>query len=75
MMPRAKSNAEVIAARKAAVENVTSTTNWSDRFINADEFPEIQAAPNHAQYTWPKPPKLNPRQLELVGWQPDEIAI
>ena len=68
MMPRAKSNPKVLAQRQAAVNNCTSTTNWSDRFINADEFPQIKAAENFAAYTWPSAPQLNTRQRRLAGW-------
>jgi len=74
MMPRSKSNPEVIEKRKAAVDNLTSTTNWSDRFIDADAFPNIQAAPLRETYTWPKVPTLNNYQLAMVGWTQEEIA-
>jgi len=62
MMPRAKSNPQVLAQRQAAVSACTSTTNWSDRFINADE------AENFATFTWPSAPDLNKRQRRLAGW-------
>jgi len=68
MMPRAKSNPQVLAQRQAAVSACTSTTNWSDRFINADEFPQIKAAENFATFTWPSAPDLNKRQRRLAGW-------
>jgi len=68
MMPRAKSNPKVIAQRQKAVTNCTSTTNWSDRFINADEFPQIKAAENYDSYSWPDAPELNSNQRRLVGW-------
>jgi hypothetical protein len=74
MMPRSKSNPAVIEQRKAAVKNLTSTTNWSDRFIDADAFPNIQAAPLRETYTWPKVPTLNSYQLAMVGWTEEEIA-
>ena len=74
MMPRSKSNPAVIEQRKAAVKNLTSTTNWSDRFIDADAFPNIQAAPLRESYTWPKVPTLNNYQLAMVGWTEEEIA-
>lgn len=74
MMPRSKSNPAVIEQRKAAVDNLTSTTNWSDRFIDADAFPNIQAAPLRESYTWPKAPMLNDNQLAMVGWTEEEIA-
>lgn len=68
MMPRAKSNPKVLAARKAAVTNCTSTTNWSDRFIDADQFPQILAVEDRAKYIWPDAPELNENQRKLVGW-------
>ena len=74
MMPRSKSNPAVIEQRKAAVSNLTSTTNWSDRFIDADAFPNIQAAPLRETYIWPKVPTLNSYQLAMVGWTEEEIA-
>jgi hypothetical protein len=74
MMPKAKSNPQVIAQRKAAIETRTSTTNWSDRFTDADQFPQILAAENRDQYIWPKVPELNANQLRLVGWDEQDIA-
>ena len=67
MMPKAKSNADVIAMRKEAVNTLTSTTNWSDRFINADEFPDVIAAEKN-KYTLPPVPTLNASQRKMVGW-------
>lgn len=74
MMPRSKSNAKVIEKRKHAVETRTSTTNWSDRFIDADAFPNILAAPQRDSYQWPKVPTLNANQLKMVGWTEQELA-
>ena len=74
MMPRSKSNAGVIAKRKEAVEALTSTTNWSDRFINADEFPQITAVGDADKYIWPPVPRLNHNQLRMVGWTEEEIS-
>ena len=68
MMPKSKSNEEVISKRKQAVEDGTSTTNWSDRFINADEFPQILSVVDRAKYQWPAKPQLNEKQRKLVGW-------
>lgn len=65
-MPRAKSNPEVIAQRKAAVVDRTSTTNWSDRFINADQFPQVLAAADPG-YELPPVPDLDDYQRALVG--------
>ena len=66
MMPKSRSNDKVIAKRRAAVANRTSTTNWSDRFINADRFPQV-AAIDTSRYTLPPVPKLTPEQQALVG--------
>lgn len=74
MMPRSKSNAGVIAKRKEAVEALTSTTNWSDRFINADEFPQITTVEDADKYIWPPVPRLNHNQLRMVGWTEEEIS-
>lgn len=74
MMPRSRSNEAVISRRKAAVAKKTSTTNWSDRFINADQFPQITAVANRQRYTWPAVPALNDTQLKLVGWTEAELA-
>ena len=68
MMPKAKSNADVIAKRKAAVNTLTSTTNWSDRFINADEFPDVMSAEKN-KYKLPPVPTLNANQRRMVGWE------
>lgn len=74
MMPRAKSNPAVIEKRKQAVAKVTSTTNWSDRFIDADAFPNILADPQRDIYQWPDVPELNTNQLRMVGWTAEELA-
>lgn len=66
MMPRSRSNDQVIERRRAAVVNRTSTTNWSDRFINADRFPNVMAA-NTDHYTLPPVPNLSDAQQALVG--------
>lgn len=66
MMPRARSNERVIAKRRAAITNRTSTTNWSDRFIDADQFPQVLAH-DLTRYTLPPPPVLTPEQIALVG--------
>ena len=67
MMPKSKSNDKVIAKRRAAVENLVSTTNWSDRFINADEFPNVVEASKVRTFKLPPVPELNKNQTELVG--------
>ena len=54
MMPKEKSNEEVIAQRREAVEKLISTTNWSDTFTNSDEFPQILEADDREKYKWPK---------------------
>ena len=67
MMPKEKSNPSVIKQRRAAVEKVISTTNWSDKFRNADEFPIILEADDRDKYKWPAQPELSDYQKELVG--------
>ena len=67
MMPKAHSNDEVIEHRRAAVVNRTSTTNWSDRWINADEFPMVLSAGDPSKYVLPPVPELNEYQQALVG--------
>ncbi len=73
MMPRSKSNPAVISRRKEAVENTTSTTNWSDVFVNADKFPNLISV-DPDKYARPPAPLLNRSQLKLVGWTEDEIT-
>ncbi len=67
MMPKRLSPPEVIAQRRRAVEGVTSTTNWTDKFVNADKFPQIVQAPGIERYRRPQPPVLNDYQRALVG--------
>jgi len=67
MMPKSKANDEVIAKRRAAVETVTSTTNWSDIFFSTDQYPEMLADKNLSRFILPSPPKLTKDQLALVG--------
>lgn len=66
MMPRSRSNPEVIARRRQALESRTSTTNWSDRFIDADRFPQVMDAPERG-YVLPPIPRLSAEQDALVG--------
>lgn len=67
MMPRAHSNEEVMAMRRAAVANRISTTNWSDRWINADEFPMVLEAGDPTKYKLPPVPQLDEQQRAMVG--------
>ena len=67
MMPKEKSNRSVIKQRREAVEKVISTTNWSDKFRNADEFPIILEADDRDKYKWPTKPELSDYQKDLVG--------
>ena len=67
MMPKEKSNPEVIKKRREAVKKVISTTNWSDKFRNADEFPVILEANDRGKYKWPDKPNLSAYQKDLVG--------
>ena len=66
MMPRSRSNASVIARRRDALASRTSTTNWSDRFIDADQFPQILAEADRF-FVLPPVPQLSPEQDALVG--------
>lgn len=66
MMPKSKSNESVIARRRAAIDGRTSTTNWSDRFIDADKFPQVLEAADRS-FDLPPIPKLTPEQVALVG--------
>ncbi len=68
MMPKRLTAADVLEQRKRAVEGVISTTNWTDRFINADKFPQITQAPDIERYRRPAPPVLNDYQRALVGY-------
>lgn len=67
MMPKSRAPADVIAKRRAAVEDVTSTTNWCDRFFSTDEYPEMLAAENLSRFKLPPRPKLTKDQIALVG--------
>ena len=58
----------VLEERKRAVEQVVSTTNWTDRFINADKFPQILAEPHPERFHRPPPPALSDYQRRLVGY-------
>lgn len=66
MMPKSRSNGETLGKRRAALDNLTSTTNWSDRFINADRFPQVMAVDTE-RFTLPPVPALSPEQQALVG--------
>ncbi|MFK8024089.1 MAG: phytanoyl-CoA dioxygenase family protein [Ilumatobacter sp.] len=67
MMPRAFSNDAVIERRRAAVTARISTTNWSDRWINADEFEMVLSAGDPSKYRLPPVPELDEYLLALVG--------
>jgi hypothetical protein len=67
MMPRRLTPPQVLEQRRKAVEAVISTTNWTDRFINADRFAPILAEPHLERFRRPPPPQLTPAQRRLVG--------
>lgn len=67
MMPKAKATDEVLTQRRAAIDNVTSTTNWSDRFFSTDDYPEMVNAEDLGKYTLPPVPELTEQQRALVG--------
>lgn len=66
MMPKARSNDGVIERRRQAVADRTSTTNWSDVWVNADKFPNVLAADTD-RYQLPPVPELTEYQQSLVG--------
>ncbi len=67
MMPKSKASDEVLAQRRAAIKTQTSTTNWSDRFINTDSYTEMQQAENSDRFRLPPAPQLSDYQMDLVG--------
>lgn len=67
MMPRSRSNATVIERRRKAIAERGSTTNWSDRYIDADRFPNVIEAIESGRYTLPPVPQLTAEQRALVG--------
>ena len=67
MMPKELSSKEILEKRIHAAENLVSTTNWTNDFRNADEFPIILEAENRDQYKWPKKPNLSDYQKELIA--------
>ena len=66
MMPKVRSNEVVIEHRRDAVATRTSTTNWSDVWVNADKFPEV-AAVDPDKFRLPPVPELTDYQRALVG--------
>jgi hypothetical protein len=65
MMPKRLTPPQVIAQRRGAVEGVISTTNWTDKFVNADKFPQITQAPAPAA---PAQPGYVQRLLACFIW-------
>ena len=66
MMPKYLSDESVLEKRREAVDKLISTTNWTNSFRNADEFPLILEAEDRAKYKWPKKPILNEYQKSLI---------
>lgn len=66
MMPKYLSDESVLEKRREAVDKLISTTNWTNSFRNADEFPLILEAEDRAKYRWPKKPILNEYQKSLI---------
>lgn len=67
MMPKRLTAPDVLEQRRRAVDGVISTTNWTDKFVNADKFPQITQAPNIERYRRPAAPALSDYQRDLVG--------
>jgi ectoine hydroxylase-related dioxygenase (phytanoyl-CoA dioxygenase family) len=66
MMPKHLTSEDVLEQRREAVDKLISTTNWTNSFRNADEFPLILEAEDRDKYTWPKKPILNEYQKSLI---------
>ena len=66
MMPKYLTSEDVLEQRREAVDKLISTTNWTNSFRNADEFPLILEAEDRDKYTWPKKPILNEYQKSLI---------
>ena len=67
MMPKELSSEEILQKRIHAAENLVSTTNWTNDFRNADEFPVILEAKNRDKYKWPKKLSLSDYQKALIA--------
>jgi len=66
MMPKHLTSEDVLEQRREAVDKLISTTNWTNSFRNADEFPLILEAEDREKYTWPKKPILSEYQKSLI---------
>lgn len=66
MMPKYLTSEDVLEQRREAVDKLISTTNWTNSFRNADEFPLILEAEDREKYTWPKKPTLSEYQKSLI---------
>ena len=66
MMPKELSSEDILEKRREAVEKLISTTNWTNSFRNADEFPLILEAQDRDKYQWPEKPTLNDYQKSLI---------
>jgi ectoine hydroxylase-related dioxygenase (phytanoyl-CoA dioxygenase family) len=66
MMPKHLTSEDVLEQRREAVDKLISTTNWTNSFRNADEFPLILEAEDRDKYSWPKKPVLNEYQKSLI---------
>ena len=66
MMPKYLTSEDVLEQRREAVDKLISTTNWTNSFRNADEFPLILEAKDREKYTWPKKPTLSEYQKSLI---------
>merc|ERR1712216_1077054 len=76
MMPRKLTPPDVMEWRKhEALPQRIGTTNWTDRIVNADEFPNIKAveARDAERGVRKAPlPHLSKYQLRLVGFKDNE---
>lgn len=75
MMPRELTPADVLERRKEAVRRLHGTTNWTDRWVNADDFPLVAQNASRDEKRGirkPKAPSLSAAQLRLVGYTEEE---
>ena len=71
MMPRRLASAEVLRQRKEGALRGDSTTNWTDRYVSTEAYPEIQASP--LSFAKPRPAEMTAERLRLIGYTEDEI--
>lgn len=76
MMPRALTPANVLDSRKAAVPQLQSSTNWTDRWVTTDDYPQLAETRKRdaARLRRVAVPDLDEYQLKLVGYTDEELS-